>query len=127
VKSVRANTKKDILAMGFVDRKTVHQSQYAQYGLDFFTRKDLNFKMIPSDPIVKNFIEEKFDILVNLNSGNSFPLKYISALSRAKFKVGRYGNGGDECFDLLVKIEGEPPLKSVIEEIEHFLKIIHTS
>src|SRR4051812_36771824 len=67
VKSIRSNFKKDILAMGYVDKKVLPQSQFAQFGLDFFTRKDLNFKMIPSNPVINNFIKEKFDILINLN------------------------------------------------------------
>jgi hypothetical protein len=124
VKSVRSNFKKDILAMGYVDRKTLPKSQYAQFGLDFFTRKDLNFQMIPVDPIVNNFINEKFDILINLNSGKCFPLRYISAMSKARFRVGRYGGNSSDFFDMMIKIKGEPTIKTVIEEIEHFLRLI---
>ena len=56
--------------MGFVDKKQLPNGQFAQYGLDFFTRKDLDFRLIPKDPIVDNFIREPFDILINLNNGN---------------------------------------------------------
>jgi hypothetical protein len=124
VKNVRANYKKDIIAMGYIDRKTPLKSQYAQFGLDFFTRKDLNFQMIPVNPIVNNFINEKFDILINLNSGNCFPLQYISAMSQARFRVGRYSNGNTVFFDLMIKLKGEPAIRTVIEEIEHFLRLI---
>jgi hypothetical protein len=124
VKSIRNNFKKDILAMGYVDKKNLRKSQYAQFGLDFFTRKDLNFQMIPNNPIIKNFINEKFDILINLNSGKCFPLRYISAMSRARFRVGRYNSNSADCFDMMVKLKGEPAIRTVIEEIEHFLRII---
>src|SRR4051812_34565965 len=43
VKSVRS-LQKDVLALGYVDRKVLPQNQYAQYGLDFFTRKSLNWQ-----------------------------------------------------------------------------------
>jgi hypothetical protein len=125
VKSVRANYKKDIIAMGYIDRKAPQKSQYAQFGLDFFTRKDLNFQMIPVNPIVKNFINEKFDILINLNSGKCFPLQYISAMSKARFRVGRYSNGNAVFFDMMIKLKGEPAIRTVIEEIEHFLRLIN--
>ena len=126
VKNVRSNFKKDILAMGFVDKNKLPAGQYAQFGLDFFTRKDLNFRMIPSNPIVTNFINEPFDILINLN-GRSFPLRYITAMSRARFKIGSFTNVGTECFDMMVSIEGDPGIKTVIEEIEHFLRLIRPS
>lgn len=125
VKSLRSTFKKDVLAMGFVDRKTTHAGQFSQLGLDFFTRKDLSFHMIPNDPIVDNFINERFDILVNLNTAKMFPLRYIAAKSKAKFKVGCYSKSSAEYFDMMVKFDANAPLKIIIEEIEHFLKIIH--
>lgn len=124
VKNIRANFKKDILAMGYVDKKELPQSQFAQYGLDFFTKRDINFKMVPTNPIVQNFINEKFDILINLNSGKCFPLRYISALSHARFRVGRYLRNATDSYDMMVQIKGEPTIKTVIEEIEHFLKLL---
>ena len=124
VKIIRSVYKKDVLAMGYVDKKETHKSQYAQFGLDFFTRKDLNFRMIPVNPIVNNFIDEKFDILINLNSGKCFPLRYISAMSKARFRVGRYSSSNTVYFDLMIKLKGDPPIRTVIEETEHFLRLI---
>src|SRR6185436_6813819 len=89
VKNVR-NQQKDILALGYVDKKELPQNQFAQFGIDFFTRKHLNWQMIPHTTIVKNFINEQFDILINLNNGKCFPLQYIAAVSHAKFRVGRF-------------------------------------
>ena len=124
VKSLRANSKKDILALGFVDKKVLHQSQYAQVGLDFFTQKDLNFQMIPNDTVVKNFINNNFDILINVDNGKCFPLRYISAMSKARFRVGRYSNTNIVYFDMMVKLKGEIPIRTAIDEIEHFLRLI---
>ncbi len=127
VKSIRTNYKKDILAMGYVDRKILPKSQFAQYGMDFFCRKDLNFQMIPSNAIVNNFINEKFDILINLNSHKCFPLHYITAMSKARFRVGRYSSSNGDSYDMMIKISGEPAIRTVIEEIEHFLRVIKKS
>jgi hypothetical protein len=124
VKSFRTQTKKDILAMGYVDKKQLPQSQFAQFGLDFFSRKDLNYQMIPVDPIVQNFIKEKFDILIDLSSGKCFPLLYIAATSNARFRVGRYHRNHLNCYDMMIKLHGETPIKQVIEETEHLLRQI---
>jgi hypothetical protein len=124
MKNIRSVFKKDVLALGFVDKKTMHSSQYAQLSLDFFSRKDLNFMMIPANPTVTNFINTKFDILININARKCLPLSYIAAVSRARFKVGRFTENNPEYFDMLVKIKDEPSIKTVLEEIEHFLRII---
>jgi hypothetical protein len=124
VKNTRANFKKEILAVGYIDKKIVGNNQYAQVGIDYFTKKDLNFSMKPDNIIVNNFIREEFDILINLNSGKCYPLKYISAMSRARFRVGRFSSSNSVHLDMMVKLSGDPPLKIVIEEIEHFLRLI---
>ena len=72
VKNVRGNLKKDILAMGYVDK--------------------------------------------------CFPLQYIAAMSHARFRVGRYLRNATDSYDMMVQIKGEPAMKVVIDEIEHFLK-----
>src|SRR3954462_2404196 len=46
VKSIRAQ-QKDVMALGFVDRKVLAQNQFSQLGLEFFSKKDLNWQMIP--------------------------------------------------------------------------------
>lgn len=122
VKQVRSVYKKDVLAMGFVDKKQLPAGQFAQYGLDFFTRKELDFRLIPRDPIVDNFIREPFDILINLSNGKSFPLRYIAALSHAKFRIGRYDKRNLSCYEMMLQLPPDTGIKTVIEETERYLR-----
>jgi hypothetical protein len=123
VKNVR-NQQKDILALGYVDKKQLPQNQFAQFGIDFFTRKQLNWQMIPTTTIVRNFINEKFDILINLNNGKCFPLQYIAAVSQARFRVGRFDKKNVQCYDMMIDTKGEPGIKDFIEEVENYLRQI---
>jgi len=118
---------KEILALGYVDRKALPSNQFAQYGLDFFTRKNLNWQMIPDFPIVTNFINEQFDILINLTNNKCFPLRYIAAVSHARFRVGRFDKKNIICYDMMIQVKGEPGIKSFIEEVEIYLRQIKTS
>jgi hypothetical protein len=123
IKSVRSR-QKDVLALGYVDKKELPANQYAQYGLDFFSRKNLNWQMIPANPVVNNFINESFDILINLNNNKCFPLRYISAVSHARFRVGRFDKKNVICYDMMIQLNGEPGIKTIIEEVENFLRQI---
>jgi len=73
IKGIRSDHK-EVFALGYVDKKQLPVSQFAQLGLDFFTKKDLRWNMIPDSLEIRNFINEQFDILINLNEGNCFPL-----------------------------------------------------
>src|SRR5437868_12026765 len=56
VKNIRSQ-QKEILALGYVNKKELPSNQYAQYGLDFFTRRHVDWMLIPrKNIIVQNFI-----------------------------------------------------------------------
>src|SRR5689334_19187447 len=115
---------KDILALGYVDKKQLPQNQFAQFGIDFFTRKQLNWQMIPNTTIVRNFINENFDILINLTSHKCFPLRYITAVSKAKFRVGRFDKKNVMCYDLMIQTSDDTGIRDFIEEVENYLRQI---
>ena len=123
VKDVRSR-QKEVLALGFVDKKTLPQNQFAQLGLDFFTRKNLNWQLFPSSLEVTNFIKEPFDIVLNLSENTIFPLRYIAAVSKAKFRVGRFEPSSVSCYDMMIEAAPETDLKQFIIQAEDYLRKI---
>ncbi len=118
------NKQKEVKTLGFVDKKELPQNKFAKLGIDFFTKKHLNWQLIPTHPLVNNFINENFDILINLSVDKCFPLQYISAVSKAKFRVGRYELGHTNYYDLMINIETDSTLKNFIEQIDHYLNLV---
>src|ERR1039457_2243173 len=53
--------KKEVTSLGYVDKKELPSNQFAKLGLDFFTKKNLNWYLIPNSTLVTNFINEEFD------------------------------------------------------------------
>ncbi|MGD2033497.1 MAG: hypothetical protein PVF73_00465 [Bacteroidales bacterium] len=112
--SVRKN-KIDVL--GYVDSKNLIDHYLYRKGFEFFTRKQLNWYYKPVDEFVNIFIEKKFDILINLSLDEPYPIQYIAALSKAKFKVGKYSKE-NEYLDFMIDIKKEKEaLKSLNQEI----------
>jgi len=126
VKDIRAQ-QKEVMALGFVDKKELSQNQFAQLGLEFFSKKNLNWKMIPSHKAVTNFINEKFDIVINLGKNEIFPLRYIAALSKARFRVGRFDKQFTFCYDLMIQTENDSDIRHFIHQAENYLKQIKSS
>ena len=123
VKSIR-NERKDVLALGYVDKRELPKNQFAQYGLDFFTRKNLNWHLIPCNPIVTNFINEPFDILINLSSNSCFPLRYIAATSHARFRVGRFDKKSTFCYDLMINAKSNTSIQDFLKLADNYIRII---
>ena len=123
VKNLRSYSK-DVLALGYYNRKELPGTRFMKLGLDFFTQKALNWKFKPNHPIVSNFINREFDILICMNMDRSVPIRYVASLAKAHFKIGKYDPLCSRIFDFMIKVEEKPDLKIMIEQINHYLNLI---
>ena len=105
VKELSGKSKK-IMVLGFVDSKQLIDHYLYRKGFDFFTRNDLNWFEKPQNIAVTNFINQKFDILINLNLEDAYPIKYILSLSKASFKVGQLTQA-HQYHDFMIDIKQE--------------------
>jgi hypothetical protein len=124
IKSIQKE-KKNVSVLGYLNRKDSPQSTIKKMGFDYFTRKDVNWYMVPNNQLVKKFLNEQFDILININSENCFPIQYISGLSKAKLRVGRYNEESAICYDFMINMKGSPNLRNYFEQVDHYLNLIN--
>ena len=106
--------------LGFVDSKEVRDFYRETVNTKYFSKKNLNWFGKPKNENVEKFINKSFDILIDLSLIDEYPILYISALSKAKFKVGRL-SGKVEYLDFMIDISKKPEYKYLIEQIKHYL------
>jgi hypothetical protein len=122
VKEIRELHHKEVLALGYYDQNELPPMRFSKLGLDFFTRKTLNWHYKPVNPIVKNFISREFDILIDLHTGNNIPFRYIVAMSKAQFKIGKYDKATASFYDFMISTGDHLALPQFIEQVNHYLK-----
>src|SRR5690606_16218387 len=127
VKHLRDDFKKDVLALRYYDGKELPPMRFSKLGLDFFTQKNLNWHFKPSHPMVSKFINIDFDYLICLNIDRSIPLKYISAVTKAGFKIGRYEKSSQGLYDFMISVNGNVTLPQFIDLVNNYLKHIGKS
>lgn len=93
----------NLTVLGYVDSKELSEDYLLRKGYDFFCRQQLNWYFRPVSPVTDKFLNEKFDILFNLSLEQRYPVQFITALSPAKFKAGRY-SADDSLLDLMIDI-----------------------
>lgn len=101
-----SETAKEVMVLGYVDSKQMIDHYLYRKGFEFFTRTHLNWYYRPVSDSIDPFINKEFDILLNLNLDETYPVKYILAMSKAKFKAGVYSEG-QELLDLMIDIQKE--------------------
>jgi hypothetical protein len=110
--------------LGFVDEMEIPDPFLLRKGFQFFCQKDLKWSKAPGALFVKDFARKPFDILFDLSLEDLFPVHFVLKLSPASYKIGRLVRHKE--YDLMIDIEKERSIVYLIEQIRHYLSIIHT-
>jgi hypothetical protein len=95
-----------ISVLGYVNSNKLIDHYLYRKGFDFFSKNDLNWYYKPVSELTEKFINEPFDILIDLSLSFQFPIHYISSLSVAKFKAGRFSKE-NTSLDFMIDMEKE--------------------
>lgn len=121
---LRENAKK-VKVLGYFSQKNIPPLTYSKLEYDFFSSKEVNWFEKPTTHIIDNFMNEEYDLLIDLNIHDHFPLKYISALSKAKFKVGKYKEEDEEIYDMMIDADNTQTLKYFLRQIDTYITMLN--
>jgi hypothetical protein len=111
------------LAIGFSDAKQVPEIFQMRASTYVFSRKELTFFFLPPQEISDRITQQTFDMVVNLDVNQHFPLYYLSAIARSNFKVG-YGNNFESCFDLMLSLDADVSVGYFIDQVKNYLNVL---
>lgn len=117
--------KRQVMAMGFVNRNSIPNYCIAANSGYYFNQRDLNWYGGPKNDYVKEFINKEFDILIDLNMDDEYVLRYISGLSRSKFKVGSYSKTHEKYFDMMIDFISASKIEEFIEQVLYYLLMLN--
>lgn len=116
---------KVVRTLGFVNYRRLPHYCFPKLSYDYFTLRDLNWYYKPVNIKVNEFVREEFDVVIDLCMHECFPIRYVAGLSRARLKVGRFGEKYSGIYDFMLNVESNISLEVFIEEITHYLNIIN--
>lgn len=115
---------KSVRCMGYVSREKAAETLRPAWGLEFFTQNDLNWYFRPESRNVQSFIEEPFDLLIDLRMQRSMALPFVVALSKARFKVGCFNESDHGLYDLMIRADSNMEIAEFIGQLEHYLEMV---
>ncbi len=114
----------DCFLLGYTNAEEIRSDLLFRDNINIFCARDLDFFFRPSHPDALKFISRKFDILFELSLVDYFPLRYISTLSPALFKVGKFTEN-DNNLDLMIDIHSEYKIEFLIQQIKNYVSILN--
>ena len=94
----------------------------SRLGLDFFSLNELNYYGFPNNSIVRNFMNESFDILIDLTQRRIVPLRVVLLFSKSSFKVGSFSDEKKPFYDLMIETDPSD-YKEYVTQVTSYLKI----
>ncbi len=101
-----------------VDSKTTDHSFH-------FSRKDTDLTGKPKGQVINFLLQKEFDLLFDMSIEKYFFLNYITALSRAKLKIGLYSDAL-LYFDLMINMGEDVSMGNYIKELKFYLQNLKT-
>lgn len=116
---------KTVKALAYVEDKTLTAQLMPKLSFDFLYPSGLSWNMRPVSIHARDFIEEEYDILIDLSISDIFPLLYITGTSNARFKVGKKSTQRSPWLDLMLEMDDTKGLDDLIEQVDHYISIIN--
>ncbi len=116
---------KKVKVVGFFSSNKIPALTYSKLEYDFFSTKELNWMGTPNSVVIRNFINEEYDLLIDLNIHDHFALKYISALSKAAFKVGKFNENDRDIHDMMIDADNTKTVKYFLRQVDTYITMLN--
>jgi len=109
---------KKVKSLGFIHIKELPLGLNGSMMHQYFALKELNWYFKPSSQFIDNFVNEEFDLLLDFGVSKQLPITYITSMSKAKCKVGRYVEKYTDFYDIMIEADENAKL-------DYFIKTTH--
>ena len=116
----------EVKIFGYFPGKNLPDQYTAIRYLTCIKDDEINFFYHPVSSESTIFIQQRFDVLIDINFDKLLPLYYISSLSNAGFKVGLLESEGTNApFDLMMEIKTPVDIDNYLDQILQYLEMIN--
>lgn len=122
-----AEQNKDVRILGYFPGKELPDRYTAIRYFTCVKKNELSFFYCPVHPDAETFINTKFDLLIDINFSNLFPLLYVSSISQAGLKVGLSGEKPESSpFDLMISMTRPVNAEKYLDQVLYYLDMINS-
>jgi len=117
----------DVKIISYFPGKNLPDQYTAIRYLTCIRKKEINFFYHPVSSETNIFINNRFDILIDINFRKLLTLKYLSSLSNAAFKVGLFeSESGETPFDLMMELKNPVDVENYLIQVIEYLEMINS-
>jgi len=119
------NLGKQVKSLGFIHVKELPLGLNGSMMHQYYALKELNWYYKPSSQFIDNFVNDTFDILMDFGIPTQLPIKFISSMSKARCKVGRYEQKYVDFYDIMIESDESQKLEYVVKTTHEYLMVLN--
>jgi hypothetical protein len=116
---------KKVHKIGFTTSKTLPANFTPKGGSECLCTSDLAWNLVPLPSRTGSFLDESYDIFINVSPSDLIAMQYLSIKFKAGLKAGPAALGNEKIYDLQVAYESGQPIEDFTKHIIHYLKLIN--
>lgn len=116
---------KQVKSLGFINIKEVPPGLNGSEMHQYFSLKELNWYGKPSSQFIHNFVKEEFDMLFDFGLSSQLPILFVTSMSKAKCKVGRYLEKYVDLYDVMIEADENKKLDYVIQTTNDYMMALN--
>jgi hypothetical protein len=116
----------EVSIMGYFPGKILPDQYTAIRYLTCIRKEEVDFFYHPVSSESNSFINNRFDVLIDVNFKNILPLRCLTSLSNAAFKVGLFNEKDDSLFDLMMELKMPVDVDNYLAQSLHYLEMINS-
>ncbi len=117
---------KSVLTLGYFNQKRIPEGVMTHEKVGFFSKKCFSLLMRPKSEVVRNFIDQPHDLLIDFTVQTHYMVKFVAGITKAFYKAGAHHPDYLSVFDLLLHLEEQTTDEKLADHVIHYLKIIKT-
>lgn len=125
VKHLKEEGVKVVKAIGYCSLKEMPFFLQPSLDFNFIGKKDINWYYKPVGIDADNFKTEDFDVLIDLTTEKSYPLRFLFGIAAARLKIGKYNDKDEMLYDFMIDVSDGKSIPFFTQQIDHYLSMIN--
>ena len=112
--------------LAYINKKELQTSFEYESNFTYISEENFNWRGKAITDTISKFLDQNFNIFIDLTIENTYAFEYIASLSKANFRVGKFSE--DKMpYDFMIDIKNDKSMDYFIKQILIYLSMIKVS
>jgi hypothetical protein len=116
---------KQVTCLAYFNDKELDDICLTQHSIQFISKAEFDWKGVPHEEFMQEFVQSQYHICINLNLFNSEPVETLVKLCDAELKAGK-NFSHTSVSDFVINVTDDKDETFLVEQIKYYLRSVNS-